>query len=144
MLNILLAAMCSLTEGIGILLLIPVLQVSGLNLVGQGTVGRFAARVDSALRWMQLTPSLPVLLFIFLILISTRTVTVKLQMITGSTVQEKLQSYLRERLHRAIVDAVSSYYVATNPRTWCMFLRARSNGCASGRLLPCYSRATCW
>jgi len=104
-LTVLLAALCSLTEGIGILLLIPVLQVSGVNLVGQGSVGKLALWIDSALRRLHLTPSLPVILFIFLILISARTITVKLQMITGTTVQEKIQSYLRESLHRAIVGA---------------------------------------
>ena len=37
-LSIVLAALCSLTEGIGIVLLIPTLQISGLNLMGQGRV----------------------------------------------------------------------------------------------------------
>ncbi len=103
--TIVLAALCSLTEGIGILLLIPSLQVAGLNLVGEGSVGRYAVWIDSGLRWIHLSPSLPVLLFIFLILISTRTISVKLQMVTGATAQQKIQSYLRERLHRAIVGA---------------------------------------
>jgi ATP-binding cassette subfamily C protein len=103
--TILLATLCSLTEGIGILLLIPSLQVAGLNLVGQGSVGRYAVWIDSGLRWIHLAPTLPVLLFIFLVLISTRTITVKLQMVTGATAQQKIQSYLRERLHGAIVGA---------------------------------------
>jgi ATP-binding cassette subfamily C protein len=103
--TILLAALCSLTEGIGILLLIPSLQVAGLNLVGQGSVGKYAVWIDSGLRWLHLAPTLPVLLFIFLVLISTRTITVKLQMVTGATAQQKIQSYLRQRLHSAIVGA---------------------------------------
>lgn len=104
-LTILLAALCSLTEGIGIVLLIPTLQVSGLNLIGQGKVQSYAVLIDSALRRIHLTPSLPVLLIIFLVLISARTIMVKLQMVAGSSVQQKIQSYLRERLHRAIVGA---------------------------------------
>jgi len=108
-LTIFLAALCSLTEGIGILLLIPTLQVSGLNLMGQGKVQSYANSIDAALRWMDLTPSLPVLLIIFLVLISTRTVIVKLQMVAGSSAQQKIQSYLRERLHRAIVGADWSF-----------------------------------
>ena len=103
--TIVLAALSSLTEGIGILLLIPSLQVAGLNLIGQGSVGKYAVWIDSGLRWIHLAPTLPVLLFIFLVLISTRTITVKLQMVTGATAQQKIQSYLRERLHSAIVGA---------------------------------------
>ena len=49
-LTVLLAALCSLTEGIGIVLLIPTLQVSGLNLMGQGKVQSYADSIDSALR----------------------------------------------------------------------------------------------
>ena len=103
--NILLAALCSLTEGIGIVLLIPTLQISGLNLTGQGRVQRYAALIDSALRRMHLTPSLPVLLIIFLVLITARTIMLKWEMVVGSSIQQEIQAHLRERLHRAIVGA---------------------------------------
>jgi len=103
--TIMLAALCSLTEGIGILLLIPTLQVSGMSLTGQGKMQSYAAAIDLALRWVHLTPSLPVLLAIFLVLISTRTLIMKLQAVASSTVQQRMQVYLREHLHRAIVNA---------------------------------------
>lgn len=100
-----LAALCSLTEGVGIVLLIPTLEVSGLNLIGQGKMQSYAASINHTLRLMHLTPSLPVLLLIFLVLISVRTILMKLQTVAGSSVQQKIQSYMRERLHRAIVGA---------------------------------------
>jgi ATP-binding cassette, subfamily C, bacterial len=105
LLSVLLAALCSLTEGIGILLLIPTLQVSGLNLMGQGRVQSYAAAIDVMLRRMHLPPSLPILLLIFMVLISARTLMQKLEMVVGSEVQQGIQAYLRERLHRAIVGA---------------------------------------
>ncbi len=104
-LTILLAALCSLTEGIGILLLIPTLQVSGMSLTGQGKMQSFAAAIDLMLRRMHLTPTLPVLLTIFLVLISARTIIMKLQIVAGARVQQRMQAHLRQRLHQAIVSA---------------------------------------
>jgi ATP-binding cassette subfamily C protein len=104
-LTIVLAALCSLTEGVGILLLIPTLQIAGLNLMGQGRMQSYAALIDEALRRMHLTPSLPVLLIIFLVLISARTILLKLETVVGSRVEQEIVVYLRERLHRAIVGA---------------------------------------
>jgi hypothetical protein len=49
-LTIVLAALCSLTEGVGILLLIPGLQIAGVNLAGQGNAGKYADCIDAALR----------------------------------------------------------------------------------------------
>jgi len=103
--SILLAALCSLTEGIGIVLLIPTLQISGLNLIGQGKIQSYAASIDAALRRMHLTPSLPVLLLIFLVLITARIIMLKLEMVVGSSVQYQIQAYLQQRLHGAIVNA---------------------------------------
>ena len=105
LLSVILAALCSLTEGIGILLLIPTLQVSGLNLMGQGRVQSYAVAIDAMLRRMHLPPSLPILLLIFMVLISARTLMQKLEMVVGSEVQQEIQAYLRERLHCAIVGA---------------------------------------
>jgi ATP-binding cassette, subfamily C, bacterial len=105
LLSVVLAALCSLTEGIGVLLLIPTLQVSGLNLMGQGRVQSYAVAIDAMLRRMHLPPSLPILLLIFMALISARTLMQKLEMVVGSGVQQGIQVYLRERLHRAIVGA---------------------------------------
>jgi len=47
--SILLAALSSLTEGIGIVLLIPTLQISGLNLIGQGKYAEAGPLLEKAL-----------------------------------------------------------------------------------------------
>ncbi len=104
-LSIVLAALCSLTEGIGIVLLIPTLQISGLNLMGQGKVQSYATSIDAGLRIIHLSPSLPLLLLMFMGLICARTILTKMQTVAGSRVQQEIQSHLRQRLHRAIVSA---------------------------------------
>jgi ATP-binding cassette, subfamily C, bacterial len=103
--TILLAAVGSLTEGVGILLLIPILQISGLNLMGQGRVQGYAALSNSALLRIHLAPTLPLLLVVFLVVISVRIAALKMQMVVGSSVTQEIQTYLRGRLHRAIVEA---------------------------------------
>src|SRR5579862_1013005 len=103
--TVLLAALCSLTEGIGILLLIPTLEVAGVSLGADARMQSYAAIADHALRRIGLTPSLAVLLALFLALISARTIMVKMQMVAGAAVQQRLLSHLRESLHRAIVSA---------------------------------------
>src|SRR5580698_1102719 len=104
-LTIVLAALCSLTEGVGILLLIPGLQVAGVNLAGQGNVGKYANYIDAALRRVHLAPSIPLLLVSLLVVLSTRTVMVRMQTAAVVAVQQQIQLYLRERLHRAILEA---------------------------------------
>ena len=42
---IIVTVLSSLSEGIGLALLLPTLQVAGLNLAGQGEAGRYAAIV---------------------------------------------------------------------------------------------------
>ncbi len=60
--------MYSLTEGIGFTLLLPTLQIAGLNLMGQGDAGRYVARVSALFVASGLQPSLILLLGIFVIL----------------------------------------------------------------------------
>jgi len=103
--TIVLAALCSLTDGIGIVLLIPALQIAGVNLAGQGSLGRFAGTIDAALHRFDLTPSVPLLLLSLLLLLSARTVLVKMQTVAGTGVQLRIQVYLRERLHLAVLNA---------------------------------------
>ena len=104
-LTIALAALCSLTEGVGILLLIPGLQVVGVNLAGQGSLGKYSRYIDAVLHRVHLAPSVPLLLFALLVVLSTRTIAVKLKTVLGGSVQQKMQAYVRERLHRAVIGA---------------------------------------
>ena len=69
---IIVTVLCSLSEGIGLALLLPTLQVAGLNLAGQGEAGRYAAIVSHAFLAIGLRPSLIVLLGIFVTLVGVR------------------------------------------------------------------------
>ena len=99
------ATACSLTEGIGIVLLIPTLQAAGISLNGQGNVGRFAHLLTQGFQSIGINPTLPALLLVFILLVSARTLMGTLEAIAESSVQQRFVSSVRERLYRSIASA---------------------------------------
>jgi ATP-binding cassette, subfamily C, bacterial len=102
---VIVSVLFSLTEGIGFALLLPTLQVAGLNLTGQDEAGRYAAIVSNAFLKVGLRPSLILLLGIFVILFGARTVLGQMQNVWTYTVQQQVEHHLRQRIYRAIADA---------------------------------------
>lgn len=99
------ATACSLTEGIGVVLLIPTLQAAGVNIGGQGNVGRFAHLIGQAFHRVGVTPTLPMLLLMFILLVSARTLMGTLEVVAGSSMQQRFVSVMRERLYRSLASA---------------------------------------
>jgi ATP-binding cassette, subfamily C, bacterial len=95
----------SLTEGIGIALLLPTLEVAGLNLTGQGAAGRYARTITAALSSIGLHPDLLLLLGLFVVLAGLRTVLGRLQTVASYRVQQDFEDSLRRRLYDAISNA---------------------------------------
>ena len=95
----------SLTEGVGFALLLPTLQVVGLNLTGQGQAGRYTEMVSNAFVAMGMRPSLILLLGIFVVLVGARTVLGQLQSVWTYAVQQEVEHHLRRQLYHAIADA---------------------------------------
>lgn len=95
----------SLSEGFGFALLLPTLQVAGLNLAGQGEAGRYAALVSNAFVALGVRPSLILLLGVFVMLVGARTMLGQIQSVWTYAVQQKVEHHLRRRLYRAIADA---------------------------------------
>jgi ATP-binding cassette, subfamily C, bacterial len=95
----------SLTEGIGILLLLPTLEVAGLNLEHQGEAGRYARMVTGAFSTAGLHPGLLMLLGLFVVLVGMRALLGHFQTIAVWAVVEHFGLELRRRLYRAITNA---------------------------------------
>ena len=95
----------SLTEGIGIALLLPTLEVAGLNLAGQGAAGRYARIITGALSSIGLHPDLLLLLGLFVVLAGMRTVLGRWQTVASYRVQQDFEDSLRRRLYDAIGNA---------------------------------------
>ncbi|MGD0291540.1 MAG: ABC transporter ATP-binding protein [Candidatus Binataceae bacterium] len=95
----------SLSEGIGIALLLPILQVSGFDLGAQGAVGRYAHAVAGAFEAVGLHPTLLLLLMVFATLVGARALLERWQVVAMYSVQQNFSVQLRQRLYHAIANA---------------------------------------
>ncbi|MBI2834275.1 MAG: ABC transporter ATP-binding protein [Acidobacteria bacterium] len=99
-----------LTEGLGFLLLIPLLNLVGLE-VGQGGVGQFSVLVSRALEWVGAQSSLPAVLVVFTIIMSTQALLFRWQTIINRKLEYDFAVHLRQRLYRAIVGSEWTFFV---------------------------------
>ncbi len=95
----------SLTEGVGIALLLPTLQAAGLDLTHQGDAGRYAKTIARAVAAIGLSPTLPVLLAIFVVLVSARSALSGVQSVATISMNQTFVLALRKRLYGAITNA---------------------------------------
>ena len=105
----------SLTEGAGLLLLVPLLQVIGLD-VQEGSVGRLAEFVTSVFATVGVPPTLVVILGLYVLVVGSQALLRRWQTIFDFVLQQEFVVYLRRRLYRAIANA-----------DWIFFSRSRSS-----------------
>src|ERR1700677_431254 len=97
----------SLTEGLGVALLFPILQVAGFNLANQGHVGHYTGEVRSLLVQSRLFSSLwlATLLLIFILLMALRSLFSRVQSVLTFRTVLTYELALSRRLHQAIINA---------------------------------------
>src|SRR5574337_806549 len=105
----------SLTEGIGLLLLVPLLQLVGLD-VQQGSLDGVARFFLSAFTAIGMRPTLIAVLGLYVLIIGTHALLYRWQIILNVTLHYEFVASLRKRLYKAIGD--------TN---WLFFSRSRSS-----------------
>src|SRR3984885_12779798 len=108
----------SLTEGLGVALLFPILQVAGFNLANQGHVGHYTGEVREILVRSGLRPSLwlATLLLIFLLLMALRSLFSRVQSVLTFRTALTYELSLSRRLYQAIINA-----------DWLFLVRRRSS-----------------
>ena len=94
----------AVTEGIGLLLLIPLLRVVGLD-VEQGSMGQIEQSLLAIFEGVGLRPTLLGVLGVYVLTISVHSLLQRWQAIVGSSLDEQLMLHLRERLYRAVLEA---------------------------------------
>src|SRR5258708_13214093 len=94
----------SLTEGLGVALLFPILQVAGFNLANQGHVGHYTGEVRDLLVRSGLRPSLWLasLLLIFMLLMALRSLFSPMQSVLTLPTALTYELSLGRRLYPAI------------------------------------------
>jgi ATP-binding cassette, subfamily C, bacterial len=108
----------SLTEGLGVALLFPILQVAGFNLANQGHVGHYTGEVRALLVQSGLRPSLWLasLLLIFMLLMALRSLFNRVQSVLTFRTVLTFELALSRRLYQAIINA-----------DWLFLVRRRSS-----------------
>src|SRR6202522_2064945 len=97
----------SLTEGVGVALLFPILQVAGFNLANQGHVGHYTGEVRDLLVRSGLPPPLWLasLLLIFMLLMALRSLFSRVQSVLTFRTVLSYELALSRRLYQAIINA---------------------------------------
>src|SRR5215217_4422044 len=111
----LLTVCVTLTEGVGLLLLVPLLQVVGLDM-GRSTVGRISGFITSIFDAVGARPTLILVLGLYVLVISARAFVSSRQTVVAAAIAHEFKVHLRQRLYRAIVNT-----------DWLFFSRSRSS-----------------
>ena len=108
----------SLTEGLGVALLFPILQVAGFNLANQGHVGHYTREVRDLLVRSGLRPTLwlATLLLIFMLLMALRSLFSRMQSVLTFRTVLTYELAMSRRLYQAIINA-----------DWLFLVRRRSS-----------------
>ncbi|MFQ5931884.1 MAG: ABC transporter ATP-binding protein [Nitrospiraceae bacterium] len=105
----------SLTEGVGIVMLVPLLHLVGLD-VQQGALGGIAEFLSSMFTAVNLQPTLVSVLGVYILITSLYGLLARWQATVNLAVQHGCVASLRQRLYRAI-----------SRTTWLFFSRSRSS-----------------
>jgi len=105
----------SLTEGIGLLLLLPLMQLVGLDIQG-GSAGGLVEFVASVFAAIGVRPTLLAVLGLYVLIISTHALFYRWQSILNFTLKQDFVTFLRQWLYRAMAS--------TN---WLFFSKSRSS-----------------
>ena len=114
-LTMLLTFAVGLAEGIGLLILIPLLQLVGVD-TGQGALGRIVDVFRSGFALVGLSPTLPAVLTLYVAIVTAQSLLQRQQTTVQTRLREQIVHTLRTRLHRAIAGT-----------TWVYFSRARTS-----------------
>ncbi len=107
----------SLTEGLGLALMIPTLQIAGVRIGAHSAAGRFAAIVRGGLDGIGLRPTLALMLALFVAIVCLRALLARAQTVAITALYENFAQRLRRRLFEAVSGA-----------DWVFICKSRSSG----------------
>jgi ATP-binding cassette, subfamily C, bacterial len=130
---VILMSVTSVTEGVGVALLFPILQVAGFNLANQGHVGHYTGEVRELLLSSHLPPRLwlATLLMIFMLLMALRSLFSRVQSVLIFRTVLNYEMALSRRLYQAIIQADWLFLVRRRSSDFTHALTAELNRIAS-------------
>ncbi len=99
-----LMVLISLMQGISLLLLVPLLQLVGLN-VGQGSIGQIALFISTFFTTLGLQLNLLTVLVLYVIVISFIAILNRFQILRTSNIEFQFATHLRKQLYKAITNS---------------------------------------
>jgi ATP-binding cassette subfamily C protein len=111
-----LMVVASMTEGFGLALMLPTLQIAGVSLGPQSEAGRFAAMVRAGFGAAGLRPTLALMLALFVAIVCVRALLTRAQTVAITALYESFAQSLRQRLFEAVSRA-----------DWMFICRSRSS-----------------
>ncbi len=100
-----LVVISSLTEGLGLALLLPTLQLAGVDIGSGSAAGRYAAVVREGFGVVGLRPTLALMLALFVGIICVRALVIRAQGMAITVLSETFAQHLRQRLFEAVSGA---------------------------------------
>ncbi len=104
----------SLTEGVGLLMLVPMLGLVGVSL-GDGATDALARRLESALRGLGVAPTLTGVLLVVIALVSARAAVQWLLATQEAALEARVVGRLRARLFAAVVQLPWARFAGERP-----------------------------
>jgi ATP-binding cassette subfamily C protein len=95
----------SFTEGLGLLLLVPLLQLVGVDAQGVSDPGGIGAGLSRVLAWMGTQPTLGAVLAIYVGIVVGQSALQRWNTMLSAAVRQQTEAMLRMRLYRAIAGA---------------------------------------
>ncbi|MGI6483985.1 MAG: ABC transporter ATP-binding protein [Methanobacterium sp.] len=108
----------SLNEAVSLLILVPLLQLVGLD-VGQGSMGQISVYISTFFGYLGLKPTLISVLALYVLVISISALLTRYQSIKTSQIQYEFAAHLRKRLYNAITNS-----------SWLFFSRMKASNFA--------------
>ena len=99
-----LMVLISLTQGVSLILLVPLLQLVGLN-VAQGSLGQIAGIVSIVFTSLGLQLNIVTVLIIYVVVISFIAILNRLQTLMTSEIQFQFAAHMRKQLYMAITNS---------------------------------------
>ena len=113
-----LMVLLSLNEAVSLIILVPLLGLVGLD-VGQGSLGQIDGWVSAFFAYLGLQPTLVLILFIYVVVISVSALLTRYQTLQTSEIQYQFANHLRKRLYNSITNS-----------NWLFFSRMKSSSLA--------------
>ncbi len=104
----------SLTEGIGLLMLVPMLRLVGVSL-GEGATDELAQRLETVLRGVGIAPTLVGVLVVVVGLVAARAAVQWLLAVQEASLEARVVGRLRERLFSAVVRLPWARFAGERP-----------------------------